>query len=103
MTVKKRLTISNIMMIAIPVVITLFVGIICLGRVYVTLHNSNGFDFENSSEFYYTSQSVSSKMYEIFEHSSKDTKAWLEAIGNIIDKKTTFVQVYENGKDFYKT
>lgn len=102
MTVKKRLTISNIIMIVIPVVITLLVGVICLGGIYITLHNSNGFGFENSGEFYNTSQAVSSKMYEIFEHSGKDTKNRLKAIGNIIDKKTTFVQVYENGNDFYK-
>lgn len=102
MTVKKRLAISNIIMIVIPVVITLLVGVICLGGIYITLHNSNGFGFENSGEFYNTSQAVSSKMYEIFEHSSEDTKTRLEAIGNIIDKNTTFVQVYENGKDFYK-
>ncbi len=102
MTVKKRLAISNIIMIVIPVVITLLVGVICLGGIYITLHNSNGFGFENSGEFYNTSQAVSSKMYEIFEHSSDDTKTRLEAIGNIIDKNTTFVQVYENGKDFYK-
>ena len=48
MTVKKRLTISNIIMIVIPVVITLLVGVICLGGIYITLHNSNGFGFENS-------------------------------------------------------
>ena len=102
MTVKKRLAISNIIMIVIPVVITLLVGVICLGGIYVTLHNSNGFGFESGGEFYNTSQAVSSKMYEIFEHGSEDTKSKLKAIGNIIDKNTTFVQVYENGSDFYK-
>lgn len=102
MTVKKRLAISNIIMIVIPVIITLLIGVICLGAVYITLHNSNGFGFENSGEFYNTSQAVSSKMYEVFEHGSEDTKSRLEAIGNIIDKNTTFVQVFENGQDFYK-
>ncbi len=102
MTVKKRLAISNIIMIVIPVLITLLVGVICLGGIYITLHNSNGFGFESGGEFYDTSQAVSSKMYEIFENGSEDTKLKLEAIGNIIDKNTTFVQVYENGNDFYK-
>lgn len=102
MTVKKRLAISNIIMIIIPVLITLLVGVICFAAVYITLYNSNGFGFESSGEFYNTSQAVSSKMYEIFEHGSEDTKSRLEAIGNIIDKKTTYVQVYENSTDFYK-
>ncbi len=102
MTVKKRLAISNIIMIIIPVLITLLVGVVCFAAVYITLYNSNGFGFESSGEFYNTSQAVSSKMYEVFEHGSEDTKSRLEAIGNIIDKKTTYVQVYENSEDFYK-
>ena len=101
MTVKKRLAISNVIMIVIPVLITLFIGLICLGGIYLTLYNSNGFGFENSGEFYNTSQAVSSKMYEVFEHGSEDAKSRLETIGNIIDKNTTYVQVYENGQDFY--
>lgn len=101
MTVKKRLAISNIIMIAVPVVITLLVGALCLGGIYVTLHNSNGFGFESSGEFYDVSQAVSTEMYEIFEHGSEDTKSRLEAIGSVIDKNTTFVQVYENGEEFY--
>ena len=102
MTVKKRLAISNIIMIIIPVVITLFVGLICVGVVYVTLQNTNGFGFESYDEFYNASRTVSDRMYEIFEHGSEASKDRLEFIGNIIDKNTTFVQVYENGKDFYK-
>lgn len=102
MTVKKRLAISNIIVIVAPVIITLLIGSICLGAVYLTLNNSNGFGFENSGEFYNTSQAVSGKMYEVFEHGSEDTKSRLEAIGGVIDKNTTFVLVYENGKEFYK-
>ncbi|MDO4362924.1 MAG: HAMP domain-containing sensor histidine kinase [Clostridia bacterium] len=101
MTVKKRLAISNIIMIIIPVVITLFVGLICVGVVYVTLQNTNGFGFESYDEFYNASRTVSDRMYEIFEHGSESSKDRLEFIGNIIDKNTTFVQVYENGKNFY--
>lgn len=103
MTVKKRLAISNIIMIVVPVLITVLAGIICLGGVYITLHNSNGFGFESSDDFYNTSRTISNSMYEIFEHGSSDTKSRLTAIGNIIDKETTFVKVYENGLDFYKS
>ncbi len=101
MTVKKRLAVSNIIMIVIPVVITLLVGCVCLGGIYLTLHASNGFGFESSGDFYTTSVAVSDKLYEIFEHGSSDAQARLKAIGNIIDKNTTYVQVYENGNDFY--
>ena len=103
MTVKKRLAVSNVIMIIIPVIITLLIGCMCLGAVYFTLRSSNGFGFESSDDFYRTSNAVSGKMYEIFEHGSDDTKSRLSAIGNIIDNKTMFVKVYENGNDFYET
>lgn len=103
MTVKKRLALSNIIMIVIPVAITLLVGAVCLGGIYITLHNSNGFGFESGGEFYDVSQSVSSNMHEVFEHGSDDAKARLKTVGGIIDKNTTFIKVYENGKDFYQT
>lgn len=80
MTVKKRLAIPNIIMIVAPVIITLLIGSICHGAVYLTLNNSNGFGFESSGEFYNTSQAVSGKMYEVFEHGSEDTKSRLEII-----------------------
>ncbi len=102
MTVKKRLAISNIIMIVMPVIITLLVGVICMGGIYITLHNSNGFGFENGGEFYNTSQAVSGMLYEVFDNGCEDAKSRLEAVGNIIDKETTFVQVYENGNEFYK-
>lgn len=42
-------------------------------------------------------------MHEVFEHGSDDAKARLKTVGGIIDKNTTFIKVYENGKDFYQT
>ena len=65
-TVKKRLAISNIIMIVAPVIITLLIGSICFGTVYLTPNNSNGFGFESSGEFYNTSQAVSGKMYSSY-------------------------------------
>ncbi len=41
MTVKKRLNISNIIMIVVPVVVTALVDIICLGTAWLTLNRSN--------------------------------------------------------------
>ena len=41
MTVKKRLNISNIIMIVVPVVVTALVGIICLGTAWLILNRSN--------------------------------------------------------------
>lgn len=53
-------------MIVAPVIITLLIGSICFGTVYLTLNNSNGFCFESSGEFYNTSQAESGKMYRSY-------------------------------------
>ena len=58
MTVKKRLSISNVIMIISPVLITALVGVACLVAVYYTLHHSNGFGFDDSEDFYNISQSI---------------------------------------------
>ena len=103
MTIKKRLAVSNLIMILVPVCITLLVGLLCLGAVYWSLHTTTGFGFENSNQFYATSQAASAAMHEVFEHGSADAKDRLQTIGNIIDPATTYVEVQMEGSDFYRT
>lgn len=101
MTVKKRITVSNIMMLTVPVATVLLVGLLCVGIIWLVLSRSNGLGFESSEEFYRVSSITSSKMYEIFEHSPTDARTKLRAVGETIDKETMFVRVCENGVDFY--
>ncbi len=101
MTIKKRLAISNIIMIVVPVLITLLVGLLCVGAIYLTLNYSNGFGFESNSQFYNASREISGKMYEVFEHGTEATKTRLDTIGKIIDRDTMLILVYRNDTEFY--
>lgn len=64
MTVKRRLFLSNNLMIAVPVVITLTIGVCCMGAVWFTLQHGTGLRFEDSGDFYWASRSA----VEMAEH-----------------------------------
>lgn len=58
MTVKKRLFLSNILMIVVPVVMTMIVGLCCVGAVWFTIQHGGGLGLEDSGEFYWVSQAA---------------------------------------------
>lgn len=103
MTVKKRLTISNIIMITAPVTAVLTVGAVCLGILYFLMNRSNGMGFSDSREFYSSIQTVSDKMYEVFEHSKKERINRLNIVSALIDRNSMYMLVYENGELFYES
>ena len=51
MTIKKRLFLSNILMIFVPVVATVLTGIVCVGFIWLILLNGVGFDIHDREEF----------------------------------------------------
>jgi len=103
MTVKKRLTVSNIIMIIAPVCITVLVGFLCLLAVYFTMHSSNGLGFSDQHKFYNTIQVASDAMYEVFEHGRENRRERLDIMSTLIDKNSMYMLVYENGEVFYES
>ncbi|MDO4379793.1 MAG: HAMP domain-containing sensor histidine kinase [Clostridia bacterium] len=103
MTVKKRLAVSNIIMIIAPVCITALVGFLCLIAVYFTMHSSNGLGFSDKNKFYNTIQVASDAMYEVFEHGRENRRERLDIMSTLIDKNSMYMLVYENGKVFYES
>lgn len=103
MTVKKRLTVSNIIMIIAPVCITLLVGFLCFLAVYFTMHSSNGLGFSDTNKFYSTIQVASDAMYEVFEHGRENRRERLGIMSTLIDKNSMYILVYENGELFYES
>ena len=103
MTVKKRLAVSNIIMIIAPVCITLLVGLLCFVAVYFTMHSSNGLGFSDTNKFYSTIQVASDAMYEVFEHGRENRRERLDIMSTLIDKNSMYMLVYENGEIFYES
>lgn len=103
MTIKKRLTVSNIIMITAPITAVLLVGAVCLGVLYFAMNRSNGMGFSDSREFYSSMQTISDKMYEVFEHSKEERINRLNILSTLIDRNSMYMLVYENGEFFYES
>ena len=101
MTIKKRLTLSNIIMIVSLIGAIAVFGIGSLVTVYCTLHGGNGLSFKESADFRRTVSMLSGDMYELFEHGDKSVLSRVSAIGNIINNDSMYMCVYEDGAVFY--
>lgn len=48
MTVKRRLFLSNLLMILVPVIVTVMIGILCVSFLWFSLQRGTGLWFEDS-------------------------------------------------------
>ena len=64
MTVKKRLAISNILMIFVPVCITIAIAAGCLGIIWYAVAHGTGLGFEDSEDFFQASRGISDLVAE---------------------------------------
>lgn len=62
MTVKKRLFWSNILMIAVPVVSTALIGLLCVGIIWLFLIGGAGFEIEDQEDFDHVCIAVSAML-----------------------------------------
>ncbi|SEU27891.1 Signal transduction histidine kinase [Lacrimispora sphenoides] len=102
-TIKKRLVISNILMIIGPVVITSFIGIVCAGILWFVVTSGSGLGFNDSEDFYKASRGISM----IVEKSLKEEKNAnlaedLAGISRILDKNSIALSVDSSGKTLYQ-
>lgn len=103
MTVKKRLTQSNVIMILVPVIITSLIVACCACGAYIVMKNRSGIAFEKSGDFRKTVIAASDEFHEMFEHGTGSKKLRISSLANIINKQSMFLIVYEDGKEFYKS
>ncbi len=52
MTVRKRLFWSNILMIFVPVIATVFIGLLCVGIIWISFVNGAGLDLQDTEDFH---------------------------------------------------
>ena len=50
MTIRKRLFLSNILMIFLPAIITVFIGLICVGVIWITVVGGAGLDLHDAED-----------------------------------------------------
>ena len=98
MTIKKRLFLSNLMMIVVPVVIATVVGLGCMGLVLSVVKSGTNFGLDSDSEFYWASQGAVELAEHYINDNSPQKKATLE---DVLNTGVMAIEIQENGNSIY--
>lgn len=102
-TIKKRLVISNILMILVPVIITVFIGLVCVGIILVSVRYGAGLGFEDSEDFYKASRSISILVEKSLEEGTRDNLAEdMARVSKLLDKNALALSVDSSGENLYR-
>lgn len=102
-TIKKRLVISNILMILVPVVITVVIGVMCLGAIWLSVRYGTGLGFEDSEDFYKAGRGVSMLVEQsLREGTHKSQTENLAGISRLLDKNSLALSVDSAGETLYR-
>lgn len=104
LNIKKRLIISNISMILIPVVICMIAGSIGLNLIWDIAENNMGINFTDSKDFYERVEKISENIEESLFKSDKVHKKQhkQDKLTEIMKTNMMSVKVYENNKLIYQ-
>lgn len=102
MTIKKRLIISNILMILVPVVITAIIGLICVIAIWYTISHGSGLDIEHSENFYVASQAITKMAEKSLGYATEiEQKEKLSKLCQLLDKNAFLLTIDAKGKIIY--
>ena len=102
MTIRKRLFVSNILMIVVPVLITALIALACVGTIWYVVANVHGLGFEDSESFYSASRSISDMVEKILPDVSRETQIdELKEMGGLLDKSAMSLSVDADGENIY--
>lgn len=96
MTIKKRLLLSNILMILVPVMAALAAGACCIALLWLMVRSGSGLPLEDSGEFSWASRAV----VKLVSRSLKKGKS-LDTLGETLQANGMRVTVRSGGKTIY--
>ncbi|MDD4716406.1 MAG: HAMP domain-containing sensor histidine kinase [Oscillospiraceae bacterium] len=103
MTIKKRLVISNILMILVPVVITALIALVCVGVIWFSATRGTGLGFEDSEEFYKASRSIAMIVEGTLDDMSHTGRPeGLAGLSGALDKGSMALSVDSSGESIYQ-
>lgn len=97
MTIKKRLIVSNVLMIVVPVAITLLVGLFCIGFIWLALINGAGIGIHDREDFERASMAITEVVEHKLEHGAD-----LTSLDPLLQSNGLSVQVRAEGKILYQ-
>ena len=101
MQVKTRLYISNILMIALPVFITVMMAIGC-GTVVWHVYKSGVVGFEDSEDFYRASKGISELAEKALRSEPEKRDKGLKSLSEFLDRGALSLQIVEDGEVVYR-
>lgn len=96
MTIKKRLLLSNILMIVVPVMAALAAGACCIALLWLMLRIGNGLPLEDSGDFSWASRAV----VKLVSRSLEKGKS-LDTLGKTLQANGLRVTVRSGGETVY--
>jgi signal transduction histidine kinase/nitrogen fixation-related uncharacterized protein len=102
MTIKKRLAISNVLMILVPIAITLFIAVGCIGILWYYIARGTGLGFEDSENFYQASSGLSGLISDALKSSKREEQIEsLKMLSSFLDRGAMSLFVTADGENFY--
>ncbi len=101
MTVKKRLFLSNILMLAVPVFITALIALGCVGAIWFTFTHGTGIGFEDSVDFYRASAGISLLAEKSLRSEPDQRLSNLNSISSFLDRGSMSLEIISGGTSYY--
>ena len=101
MTVKRRLAISNILMILVPVCFTVMIAAGCLGIIWYAVAHGTGLGFEDSEDFFQASRGIAELVAESLRTEPKEREPHLKKLSSLLDESAMSLTVTQNGEPLY--
>ena len=101
MTVKKRLFLSNILMILVPASIVAFIGLICMVLLWITLQSGGGMRLEGEEDLVHIGRDMADQIQGFMDDTSR---AWIDRMGSLesmTESGALRIVIIQNGSPVY--
>ena len=103
MTIKKRLAVSNVLMLLVPVITTVLIALGCLALIWLVIAHGVGIGFEDSEDFYRASAGISELAAEGLRADEKAERLEaLKTLSSFLDRGAMSLVVTADGEEFYR-
>lgn len=96
MTVKKRLFLSNILMIFVPVIATVLIGLVCVGFIWLALINGVGLGIHDQEEFDIACAAITEGVEDCLKKGKN-----LSSMETLLDGNEMAIKICSDGDVFY--
>src|SRR5699024_9878877 len=101
MTIRKRLFVSNLLMILVPVCIAALIAAGCVGAVWYTVRCGSGLGFDDSEDFYQVSAGIAELTERALGAEPGGQQSALDGVSTLLDRNAVSLVVKRDGETIY--